>query len=103
MAHEGKHETPLDHSDVTTAYANWYQVLGTPEELIVELGVTPNLGVVTADPIQVKQRLVMSFYTAKRLVTHLHYAIRRYESVFGELEIDVPARMHALAEAKKAA
>lgn len=103
MAHEEKHETPLDHSKVTTAYANWYQVLGTPEELIVELGVTPNLGVVTPDPIQVKQRLVMSFYTAKRLVTHLHYAIRRYESVFGELEIDVPARMQALAEAKKAA
>ena len=103
MADEVKQETPLDYSDVTTAYANWYQVLGTPEELMVELGLTPSLGVVTDDPIRIKQRLVMSFYTAKRLVTHLHYAIRRYESVFGELEIDVPARIHALSQARKAA
>ena len=32
MADEVRPETPLDYSDVTTAYANWYQVLGTPEE-----------------------------------------------------------------------
>jgi hypothetical protein len=91
---------PLDYSDVSTAYSNWYQVLGTPEEVIVEFGLSPNLGIVTADPVSIKQRLVMSFYTAKRLVAHLHYAIRRYESVFGELEIDVPTRMKALAEAR---
>ena len=100
MADETRPETPLDYSDVTTAYANWYQVLGTPEELMLELGITPHLGVITGDPVYIKQRLVMSFYTAKRLVTHLHYAIRRYESIFGELEIDIPARMKALSESR---
>src|SRR4051794_40510676 len=100
--HEGPTEYPLDLSNLTTTYANWYQVVGTPEELMIEFGLTPHLGVVTNDPVQVKQRLVMSFYTAKRLVTHLHYAIKRFESVFGELEVDVPKRMQALKAARKA-
>jgi hypothetical protein len=100
MADEARTETPLDFSDVATAYSNWYQVLGTPEELIVEFGLSPNLGIVTEDPIRIKQRLVMSFYTAKRLVAHLHYAIRRYETVFGELEIDVPTRIRTIVEGR---
>jgi hypothetical protein len=60
-------------------------------------GLTPTLGLVTDAPIRVKQRIVMSFYTAKRLVAHLHYAIRRYESAFGSLEIDIPTRLQAIA------
>ena len=70
------------------------------------------LGIVTSTPIRVKQRTVMSFQTAKRLLTHLHYAIRRYESVFGEVEIErtlfeaspaqerrqAPGSVHAFAE-----
>ena len=95
-------EYPLDLSDVTTTYANWYQVIGTPEELILELGLTPQLGLATPEPVRVKQRLVMSFYTAKRLMTHLHFAIKRFESVFGILEIDVPKRIKALGANRKA-
>lgn len=89
-------EYPLDMSEVTNTYANWYQVVGTPEELMIEFGLTPKLGMVSEDPVRVKQRLVLSFYTAKRLVTHLHYAIRRFESVFGDIEIDVPKRLQAI-------
>lgn len=99
---EGVHELPLDMSRLTTSYANWYQVTGTPEELLLDFGVTPSLGVVTDDPVRVSQRLVMSFYTAKRLLTHLHYAVKRYENVFGPLEIDLPTRLQALSAAKKA-
>src|SRR5687767_11139925 len=100
---EAPSEYPLDTSEVSNVYANWYQVIGTPEELLIELGLTSKLGVVTDDPVRVRQRLVMSFYTAKRLVTHLHYAVRRYESVFGEIEIDVPKRLEALHATRKAA
>jgi hypothetical protein len=105
MAEETKKDASdvnLDHDDVTTTYANWYQVLGTPEEVLVEFGLTPTLGLVTENPIRVKQRLVMSFYTAKRLAAHLHYAVRRYESAFGSLEIDVPARLEGLAAKREA-
>jgi hypothetical protein len=93
-------EAPLDLSELTTTYTNWYQVVGTPEELIVDFGLTPTLGVATKKPIRIKQRLVMSFWTAKRLLSHLHYAIRRYEDTFGPLEVDVPTRLQALSKSK---
>jgi len=96
-------ELPLDMSQLSTNYTNWYQVTGTPEEMILDFGVTASLGVVTSDPVRVKQRLVMSFYTAKRLLTHLHYAVKRYENAFGPLEIDVPTRLQALSASRKAA
>jgi hypothetical protein len=96
-------EPRLDLSQLSTSYANWYQVTGTPEEMIIDFGVTANLGIVTGDPVRVNRRLVMSFYTAKRLLTHLHYAVKRYENAFGPLEIDIPTRMQNLSAARKAA
>src|SRR5436309_13936493 len=60
---DGAQELPLDMSQLVTNYTNWYQVTGTPEEMILDFGVTATLGVVTADPVRVRQRLVMSFYT----------------------------------------
>jgi uncharacterized protein DUF3467 len=86
-------EPPLDLSQVETAYANWYRVTGTAEELLVEFALTPHLGVVTDEPIRVKQRLVLSFYTAKRLLAHLHYALKRHEAFFGPLEMDLRKRI----------
>ena len=86
-------EAPLDLSDVATTYTNWYRVTGTPEELMVEFALTPHLGVASDDPIRVKQRLVMSFYTAKRLLAHLHYALKRHEGFFGPLEMDIRKRI----------
>jgi Protein of unknown function (DUF3467) len=83
---------PLDLDHVTTIYTNWYRVTGSPEEMILEFGLTPTLGMVTEDPIRVSQRLVMSFYTAKRLLAHLHYAVKRHEEVFGTLEMDFRKR-----------
>ena len=88
-------EAPLDLSQVETSYANWYRITGTGEELLVEFALTPHLGVVTDDPIRVKQRLVLSFYTAKRLLAHLHYALKRHESFFGPLEMDIRKRIKA--------
>jgi len=88
-----RREAPLDLSHVTTTYANWYRVTGSPEELILEFGLTPNMGLVTEEAIRVSQRLVLSHYTAKRLLAHLHYALKRHEEVFGQLEMDFRKRM----------
>ena len=86
-------EPPLDLSQVETSYANWYRVTGTAEELLVEFALTPHLGAVTDEPIRVKQRVVLSFYTAKRLLAHLHYALKRHEAFFGPLEMDIRKRI----------
>ena len=93
-------EAPLDLSEVTTMYTNWYRVLGLPEELILEFGLTPHMGIVTDEPIRVSQRLVMSFYTAKRLIAHLHYALKRHEETFGALEMDFRKRLQGLTAAE---
>ncbi|HKB40823.1 MAG TPA: DUF3467 domain-containing protein [Gemmataceae bacterium] len=85
-------EAPLDTSHMQTTYTNWYRVTGTAEEFILEFGLSPSLGM-TADPIRVSDRLVMSFYTAKRLLAHLTYALQQHERAFGALEIDVMRRL----------
>jgi len=87
-----RREAPVDVSNVTTTYTNWYRVTGSPEELLLEFGLTPNMGIVTEEPIRVSQRLVMSHYTAKRLLAHLHYALKRHEEIFGQLEMDFRKR-----------
>jgi hypothetical protein len=88
-----RREAPVDVSNVTTTYANWYRVTGSPEELLLEFGLTPNMGLATDEPIRVAQRLVLSHYTAKRLLAHLHYALKRHEEIFGQLEMDFRKRM----------
>ena len=61
--------------------------------MILEFALTPHLGVVTEDPIRVKHRMVLSYYTAKRLLTHLQMAVQRHEAAFGSVEIDVGKRV----------
>jgi hypothetical protein len=90
-------EPVLDLSDLKTHYVNWYRILGTGEEMLIDLALTPNLGVVTADPIHVKDRLVLSVFTAKRLLHHLGAAVGHYENIFGRVEIDVPTRLRGAA------
>ncbi len=36
---------------------------------------------------------LLSHYTAKRLLAHLHYALKRHEEIFGQLEMDFRKRM----------
>lgn len=88
-------EPPLDLSRLHTTYTNWYRVTGTPEELILDFGLTNSLGVITDEPIKVTERLVMNFFTAKRLLAHLHFALKRFETYFGSVEVDIQKRLQA--------
>ncbi len=87
---------PQINVDTTTmigTYTNWYRVTGTPEELILDFGLNPQMGQMPTEPIKLTQRLVMNFYTAKRLLGALQYAVQRHESFFGVLEVDVQKRV----------
>lgn len=55
----------VDTSAVSSSYTNWYRVTGTPEELILDFGLNPQMGQVPTETIKLTQRLVMNFYTAK--------------------------------------
>jgi hypothetical protein len=83
----------VDTSQIHTTYTNWYRVTGTPEELILDFGLNPEMGQVPTEAIKLTQRLVMNFWTAKRLLSALHFAVQRHESFFGVLEVDVQRRL----------
>jgi hypothetical protein len=83
----------VDTSHINTTYTNWYRVTGTPEELILDFGLNPEMGQAPTEAIKLTQRLVMNFWTAKRLLSALHFAVQRHESFFGALEVDVQRRL----------
>jgi hypothetical protein len=83
----------VDANGMTSAYTNWYRVTGTPEELILDFGLNPQMGQAPTEPIKLTNRLVMNFYTAKRLLNALHFAVNRHESFFGALEVDIQRRL----------
>jgi hypothetical protein len=83
----------VDASGLTSTYTNWYRVTGTPEELVIDFGLNPQMGQVPTEPIKLSTRLVMNFYTAKRLLNALQFAVQRHESFFGVVEVDVQKRV----------
>jgi len=82
----------VDDNAIAT-YANFCRVTGSPEELIVDFGLNPQPIGVPKDPIQVKQRIIVNFFTAKRLLAALQMSVARHESVFGVLETDINKRV----------
>ena len=82
----------VDSSALSTVYANFCRVTGTPEELVLDFGLNTQMSPVPSEAIKLTHRLVMNFYTAKRLLGALHMAIQQHESVYGLLEVDVGKR-----------
>jgi hypothetical protein len=88
-------QIPVDAEHLNLSYANFFRVTGTPEELVLDFGLNTQQMTPSGVPESIKltQRLVMSFYTAKRLLNALQWAISRYEGNFGVLETDFQKRL----------
>jgi hypothetical protein len=83
-----------DDSGLSPLYANFCRVTGTPEEIVLDFGLsTSPLGRSTG-PIKMCQRLVCNYYTAKRLLMALAVSVQRYEKAFGLIEVDISKRAH---------
>ena len=102
MAKEEKQEAPaaspqaqvkVDDSDAVCSYANFCRVTGSPEELIIDFGLNSQPMGVPTEPIGIKQRIIVNFFTAKRLLAALHMSVQRHEQAFGVLETDVQKRL----------
>jgi hypothetical protein len=87
----------IDERNMQTCYGNAFRTNGTAEEVILDFGLnlmnpaTPEQG----QPeivFQVSERVIMNYYSAKRLAITLSQLIRRHEEQFGELELDVAKR-----------
>lgn len=74
-------------------YANFCRVTGTPEELILDFGLNAQPFGVPTDPVEVRHRIVVNYFTAKRMLQALHMSVQRHEQAFGVLETDVQKRV----------
>jgi hypothetical protein len=84
----------VDTSGMSTNYANFARVTGTPEELILDFGLnTQMVPTPGGEAVKLTHRLVINYLTAKRLLGALHMAVQQHESVYGVLEVDVQKRV----------
>jgi hypothetical protein len=87
----------MDERNMATNYSNAFRTNGTAEEVMLDFGINlinPATGPERQPEIvfQINQRVVMNYYSAKRLAITLSQLIRRHEDQFGELVLDVAKR-----------
>jgi len=85
----------VDEHQMQTTYANAFRANGTAEEVMMDFGLNIPNPVQRDTPeiiFQVTNRVIMNYYSAKRLALTLTQVIRRHEEQFGELEMDVSKR-----------
>ena len=86
----------LDEREMSTNYANAFRTNATAEEVMLDFGVNlPNPAAQADRPeiiFRIANRVVLNYYSAKRLAITLGQLIRRHEQQFGELELNVASR-----------
>ena len=86
-------EIAVDDSGALPTYANFCRVMATPEEVILDFGLNPQPFAAGRQDVKANHRIVMSFYTTKRLLTAIGMTIQRHEQTFGAIELDVNRRV----------
>ncbi len=94
----------LDRREMKTAYANAFQTNATAEEVLIEFGLNQVIptgtgadgGNVESEILfQISDRVILNYYSAKRLAMSLSQLVRRYEQQFGELKLNSAERSQA--------
>jgi hypothetical protein len=83
----------VDETGVQSLYSNFCRVTGTPEELIVDFGLNSQPMGIPDKPIKITQRIIVNYWTAKRMLAALQMSIQRHEAAFGVLETDIQKRL----------
>lgn len=78
-----------DDSKMQTSYANVVNATSTREEVSIFFGTNQTWNVKEGDEltVQLKDRIVLNPYAAKRLVVLMSGILKEYESRYGELNI----------------
>ncbi|MCM8538737.1 MAG: DUF3467 domain-containing protein [Lentisphaeraceae bacterium] len=90
----------VNQSDMETTYANSFRPIASTEEVMLDFGVNQTFPVAekkgdgpSAEIVfNVSSRVVMNFYTAKRLAVALGQVVNNYEKEFGELKLNAADR-----------
>jgi len=83
----------VDDAQATKSYANFCRVTGAFEELLIDFGLSAQAPGVDNAPVQIDQRIIVNYFTAKRLLAALQISVQRHESLFGVLETDINKRL----------
>jgi hypothetical protein len=87
---------PTDYSQLSTVYTNFCRVNVTPEELVLDFGLNTQMTPNPTEPIKLTHRVVMNFFTAKRLLIALSNVLQQHEGAYGVLELDFQRRVRGL-------
>lgn len=90
---QAQQQFATDASEISTVYTNFCRVSVTPEELVLDFGLNTQMVPNAAETVKLSHRIVMNFFTAKRLLGALSAVVQQHESSFGALELDFQKRM----------
>jgi hypothetical protein len=85
-------EVVVDDTSTVPSYSNFCRVTATPEEVILDFGLNPQPFATGRQEVKANNRIIMNFYTAKRLLSALGMTLQRHEGTFGSVELDVRRR-----------
>ena len=86
-------QIPTDYSSLSTVYTNFCRVSVTPEELVLDFGLNPQISPTQSEPVKLTHRVVMNFFTAKRLLLALNNVVVQHENAYGAMELDFQKRV----------
>jgi hypothetical protein len=86
----GPRTISLDEGGAKTSYSNFCYTAGTREGVLFGFGFHDWQ---PGNPIKVDAKVEMSYFNAKRLLATLNQVIKRHETAFGEIEIDINKRL----------
>ena len=85
-------EIVVDDTATLPTYSNFCRVTATPEEVLLDFGLNTQPFATGRQDVKASQRVVLNFFTAKRLLSALGMTIQRHEQTFGSIELDVRRR-----------
>ena len=89
----------MDQRDLKTSYANAFNTHGLINEVILDFGlnmpVPPQPDQQPEIMLQITDRIILNYYSVKRLALTLGQLVRRHEERFGELELDDNKRVNS--------
>ena len=95
----GKRQIRLnyDEKNLKTSYANGFRTASTSEEIILDFGLNyANPSPQEKGDLRVvflaNDRIIMNYYSAKRLAINLSQIVRKYEQQYGEIELNAAKR-----------
>ena len=99
----------VNQSDMESTYANSFRPVASTEELMLDFGINQTYPVTDSKKggaqaeivFNVSSRVIINYYTAKRLAIALGQVVNNYEKDFGEIQLNAAERKVSKVEAPK--